>query len=244
MQAPSHFNSMYDSLIHNIYGTGIHFRGNTSSGTGSEADHCYFRVEVTRHCMWPKLDTAHADMGTGVHAFLFHDTSAGAVHDNTTIVYGHNPLQAGEVSPYDGLVYPEGSQGSVCEIGAPGGSETNNTFYLLGRDLGMIPNGTNPGSTASQTGGNVVNAWGNVDFNGMVFGWLEGNNCTGQLLHASGGSYWPGSPAVKIMHGRYHNVALSTAGSNKPEPYAVVNVNGTALGFDYQDMLDQNNVAP
>lgn len=238
MQAPSHYNEMWDIAVHNIGGTGLHFRGNTSGGASSEADHCFFRMEVFRMCLNPQVTDPHADKGTGIHGFLFHDTSGGNVHDNTVIVDGYNPLQPGEVSPYDGLVYPEGAMGSICEIGSPGASENNNTFYLRGTNCHMIPNATNPGSSGSgQTGGNVINAWGNVKFNGMVVAWLEGNDMTGQLLSAAGGSYWPGSPAATILHGRWHNINQSTAGGNAPEPYATVTKTGATLGFIYQDML-------
>lgn len=234
MNGPTHNFNWYDGYIHDVGNTGFHLRGNTGSGVGADVGNNTIRVEVNRFCMNPATDTAHNDRGTGAHAFLFHDSSGGDVHDNIIALYGHDSLQPGEFSY--GVTWPEGGGGSCCEIGSPSTSETNNTFYLKGENLGMIPNGTNPGSTAQQTGGNVINAWGNVKMNGMVIAWLEGNNCTGQLLHAAGGSYWPGSPAVKILHGRWHNVALSTAGSNQPEPYATQTVTGSPLGFDYQDM--------
>lgn len=230
---PNHHVIWWDAYVHDIASQGMHFKGVTGSGVGVEVHDNEFRLEVDRFCMNPALDP-HSDKGTGLHGVLFHDTNGGNVHDNTIILYAHDSLRPGE-SSY-GKTWPEGGGGSAIEIGSPSSSNSNNTFYVKAENLLMVPNGTNPGSTIKQTGGNAINLWGNVKFNGMVIGWVEGTNLSGNLVHAAGGSYWPGSPAVQILHGRYHNICQSTAGSNSALPYMTSSQDGHPLGFSYNDM--------
>jgi hypothetical protein len=217
MQGANHDIEWDDVYLHNIGGTGCHMRGITGSGTSVEVHHMVFRGEVNRCCMNPSLDP-HTDRGTGIHGFLFHDTNGGFVHDNTIALYAHDFLAPGEVSV--GQTWPEGGGGSAIEIGSPSVSENNNTFFIKGENLLMIPNGTNPGSTSSQTGGNVFNMWGTVPVNGMIVGWAEGINCTGAVVYGVGGGWHPGSPPMTVLHGRHSNTNQNqSAGGHISTPY-------------------------
>jgi hypothetical protein len=221
---------MWDWYVSQAGSHGIQIQpADPSTGLAKTIDSCHFRGEVNRFCMNPANDP-HADKGSGFHGCLWQDTNHGTISNSEMILYAHDPLRPGETSATK--TWPEGGGGSAIEIGTIGDSTSNNTFYILGENLLMVPNGTNPGSTGTQTGGNVVNHWGSVPLNGHVFGWVEGKNCTGGITHGAGGSWFPGSPAIRVLHGRHSNVNQSTAGSNTSTPY------DTAHGIVYPPLND------
>jgi P pilus assembly chaperone PapD len=228
----THDVTWWDFYVHNIGGSGVGIQPITQSGATSSIQNLNLRGEVNRFALNPSLDP-HADKGTGVHGVIIHGNSGH--YDNSTLtVYAHDSLRPGESSL--GLIWPEGGGGSAVEAGtnSTGGptSQNNDKYYVKGDNLLMIPNGTNPGSTAKQTGGNVINAWGSVPLNGNDFVWIEGNNITGAVMHGTGGGWYPGSPAILVEHGRHTKTNqqpnLGNIGTN---PYQ------TGYGINYQDCL-------
>ncbi len=218
---------MWDWYVSQAGSHGIQIQpANPSTGAAETITGCHFRGEVNRFCMNPANDP-HNDKGTGFHGCLWHDTNHGTITSSEMILYAHDSLQPGATSA--GKTWPEGGGGSGIEIGTVGDASSNNTFYILGENLLMIPNGTNPGSTGKQTGGNVAQHWGSTKLNGHVFGWVEGNNCTGAVTHGAGGTWFPGSPAISVTHGRHSNVNQSHEGSNTTTPY------DTTHGIVYHD---------
>jgi hypothetical protein len=185
--------------------------------------------------MNPAFDS-HADKGTGIHACILHGSS-GNIYDSRFAIYGHDALKPGETSW--GQTWPEGGGGSVIEVGndvgtALGvGNYSNCTFYALGENNLMIPNGTNPGSTEMQTGGNVFNWWGDIPLNGNVVGWAEGNNISGAVSHCAGGAYGPSAnPPITFQHGRGSNTnQFVGSGGNTSQRYE------TGHGVVYNDCL-------
>jgi hypothetical protein len=224
----------YDGYISNVGGSGIGVRGSTNStGTASNAYNLDLRFEVNRFAMLPSWDN-HADKGTGIHALILHG-SRGGIHDSRFAIYGHDALKPGEV--YNGTTWPEGAGGSVIEQGNdPAANYDNDIMYALGKNNLMIPNGTNPGSTAMQTGGNVFDLWGHIKLNGNIIGWAEGDNVSGSIIHSDTGTWFPGSPALVVQHGRHNNSNLSTVGSNISQPYPMTTPTGTPLNIIYQDI--------
>lgn len=208
---------MWDQYVAQAGSHGIQIQpADPSTGAAKTIDSCNFRLEVTRFCMNPTNDP-HPDKGSGFHGCLWQDTNHGTISNSTIALKATNPLQQGETSA--GQTWPEGGGGSGIEIGSVGDSTSNNTFFILAENMHMKPTGTNPGSTAQQTGGNAVNHWGSIPLNGHVFGWVEGNDLTGAVTHGAGGGWFPGSPAITVNHGRHNNVNQSTAGSNISTPY-------------------------
>lgn len=206
-----------DQVIHDVGGTGISL---FPTGTTSIHD-CTVRCEVGPNwAMNPPLDP-HGDKGTGLHCCNAWDAgTASSFYNNRIAIHGHDSLQPGATS--FSQVWPEGGGGSVIQFGQPNTSGTcgGNELFALGVNNLMIPNGTNPGSTQSQTGGNVINGWGSHPLTGTVFGWLEGNNITGCLLHTDGGA-WSSTP-ITVNHGRGTSTNQSTAGSNVAARYPVI----------------------
>jgi hypothetical protein len=236
---PSETNTIHDILWYDGYiyyagGSGIAVRGSTNStGTASNAYNLDLRFEVNRFSMLPSNDN-HTDKGTGFHGLILHG-SDGGIHDSRFVVYGHDALKPGEVS--NGITWPEGAGGSVIEQGnETAANYDNDIMYALGKNNLMIPNGTNPGSTAQQTGGNVFNLWGHIKLNGNIIGWAEGDNVSGSIIHSDSGSWFPGSPALTVQHGRHNQSNLSTAGGNISQPYPTTTPTGTPLNIIYQDI--------
>lgn len=229
INAPSHDITWWDAYIHNVGSSGISVRGTTSGGSSSDCHNLNLRAEVNRFALNPALDN-HPDKGTGLHACILHGNT-GNIHDSIFTIYGHDALAPGETS--HGHTWPEGGGGSVIEAGNVSGTNyANCTYYAKGENNLMRPNGTNPGSTAQQTGGNVFNLWGNVALNGNVIGWAEGINITGAVVHGSGGSWFPGSPAIKVLHGRGTNTnQFVGSGGNVADRYV------TGKGISYTDCL-------
>lgn len=224
----------YDGYVYDAGGSGIAVRGSTNStGTASNAYNLDLRFEVNGFSMLPTFDN-HCDKGTGFHALILHG-NRGAIHDSRFAVYGHDALKPGQL--WGGITWPEGGGGSVIEQGnSTAANYDNDTMYALGENNLMVPNGTNPGSTCQQTSGNVFNLWGNIQLNGNIIGWAEGNNITGSIIHSDNGTWFPGSPALVVQHGRHSSSNLSTVGSNISQPYPTTDPNGTALGIIYQDI--------
>lgn len=236
VNAPSHDVTWYDAYLHGIAGSGISVRGSTSSGVASNVYNLKIRAEVNGFAMNPIYDP-HSDKGTGVHALILHGNTGG-IHDSTFAIYGHDTLAPGGKS-LTGVVYPEGTGGSVIEQGNDALANYNNDImYAKGINLMMEPgHGTNPGSTGVQTGGNLFNLWGHIKLNGNVIGWAEATNTTGSVIHSDNGSWFPGSPALTVQHGRHSNTNQYTGGSNIPQPYPTTDPAGTPLGIVYQDCL-------
>jgi hypothetical protein len=197
----------YDAYVYNAGGSGLMLQpidGHT--GASESITNCDLRLEVNRFCMNPKYDP-HADKGTGFHGCLIHGNS-GHFDDNKVVIYAHDPLTPGETSA--GQTWPEGSGGSALEAGTDvsGGatSQSGNRYGVLGDNLLMVCDGTNPGSGGhKQTGGNGINWWGTASLDDTQVIWLELNNSTGQASHGTGGGWHPGSPAIKVLHGRHSN---------------------------------------
>ena len=226
----THDVTWWDFYVHNIGGSGVGIQPITQSGVTSSIQNLNIRGEVNRFALNPSLDP-HADKGTGEHGVIIHGNSGH--YDNSSVaVYAHDSLRPGEVSV--GLTWPEGGGGSAVETGtnSTGGptSQNNDTYYIKGDNLLMIPNGTNPGSTAQQTGGNVVNNWGSVPLNGNDFVWIEGNNDTGAVMHGTGGGWYKASPAILVEHGRHYKTDQTTVGQAQSNPYY------TGYGIIYKDI--------
>lgn len=222
----------YDGYISSCGGSGIGVRGATSGGVTSNCYNLDLRFEVNRFCMNPAWDN-HADKGTGFHALILHGNTGG-IHDSRFVIYGHDPLRPGETSA--GKTWPEGGGGSVIEQGnATAANYDDVTMYALGVNCLMVPNGSNPGSTAKQTGGNVFDLWGHIKLNGNVIGWAEGRNMTGSIIHSDNGSWFPGSPPLTVQHGRHTHTNQSTVGGNIAAPYPTTTPLGATLGIVYND---------
>lgn len=195
---------------------------NPSDGSAETIDGCHFRGEVTKFCYNPANDP-HKDKGSGLHGCLWQDTSHGTISSSSIALYAHDSLPPGAVSA--GQTWPQGGGGSGIEIGTVGDSTSTNTFYILAENLLFTPwhsGAVNPGTdttSSAQTGGNAVNHWGSKPLNGHVFEWVEGNNLTGAVTHGAGGSWFPGSPAIHVKHGRHSNVNQYTGGANISVPY-------------------------
>lgn len=205
--------TFWDWVAHDCGSGGIQL----AAGGFGDTTGCSLRGEVYNFAMNPSLDN-HADKGTGLHCCLIENTASSAknFNNNTVAIYGHDSLQPG-ASSY-GQTWPEGGGGSCIEIGSANTGVTlnNNTLYAKGSNLSMEPgNGTNPGSTSVQTGGNLFNLWGSVKQNGTIIGWAEGSSLTGTIVHCAGGS-WSStpSPPITVNHGRHTNVNLWTGGGN------------------------------
>jgi len=212
----------YDAYVNFIGGSGVNVLNNTTGGAAGPISNVTFRAEVTRWAMNPSLDP-HIDKGCGLQACIVHGGNVNSSYDNCTFaIYGHNPLQPGEVSA--GQTWPEGGGGSVIEPGNDNGTQTNFTLYVKGDSCNMTPNGTNPGSAVNgETGGNGINIWGSTSLAGMVIPWVEMTNCSGSPVHCTATSGWQtGTPPVTVNHGRhtntntYYNPATS---SNRNVPY-------------------------
>jgi hypothetical protein len=228
------FGGLHDVVLEDSYlsmsgASGVQFAAtDPSTGAASSIYNLIFRSEIARFSMNPATDN-HADKGTGYHGAIVHGNT-GSLHDITFAVYAHDPLRPGETSA--GKTWPEGGGGSACEFGQDGGSNYNFTIYCKGENMLMIPNGTNPGSTAKQTGGNDINAWGNDPFNNFDFKWIEGINMTGAVFHGAGGSWYPGTPAILVEHGRHNKTnQLPNLGNIGTNPYQA------GFGINYQDCL-------
>jgi hypothetical protein len=223
----AHFWDMYVNDLRN----GTVFR--SFSKDSSNCVNATIRFEVNRFAMNPYGWDTHADKGTGMHGCILHGNSGG-IHDSRFVIYAHDPLRPGETSA--GKTYPEGAGGSVIEQGNDTAANYDNvTLYALGVNCLMVPNGTNPGSAAKQTGGNVVNLWGHIKLNGNVIGWAEGRNCTGSIIHSDNGSWFPGSPPLSVTHGRHTHTNQSTVGGNIATPYPTTTPLGATLGIVYND---------
>lgn len=220
----------WDQYVNLVGNTGVGLPPiDSHTGDPLSIDHCSFRIEVNRCCMNPNWDP-HADKGTGSHGCIIHGNS-GHFDNNLVCISAHDPLQPGESSV--GQVWPEGAGGSVIEVGtdiktglpASSTSQNNNTYYAKGKNFKMLvmrPGTVNPGSTISQTGGNLINAWGSVPLNGNVFEWLEGDTCTGNIFHGAGNNWKTANPAIKVNHGRAHNMCLDpNYGGHGTNPYPV-----------------------
>lgn len=228
IQAPSHDILWYDAYLHDCAGGGVVVRGTTSGGVASATYNLTVRAEVNRWAMYPGNDN-HPDKGTGWHACELH-SSTGDIHDLTMAIYGHDSLRPGETS--FGTVWPEGGGGGVIEVGNSSGSNySNGTFYCKAVNCLMQPNGTNPGSTSQQTGGNAMMFWGSVPLDNNVVGWVEGTNLTGAPVHGTPtGGWYPGSPPITVNHGRHTNTnQFVGSGGNTSEPYI------TGHGIVYND---------
>lgn len=229
---------LLDQWIHDVGEHGVLMIPSTSSGGVSTIQSTTVRVEVGPNwCMNPELDTAtgHTDLGSGIHCLIAFDSGNGSsFRNNTLVVYGHDSLAPGTHSY--GVTWTGGGGGSVIEIGQSTGvgsaDGSGNTLYVLGENNLFIP-GENPGSTGTQTGGNVVNMWGNIPLNALKFGWIEGNNITGTLPHcAPGGSWHSVSTPIVVDHGRHSNTNQSTRGGNgAPNNVAYP----TGFGIEYFD---------
>jgi hypothetical protein len=216
IEGPTSNVTFWDAYVSKAGESGIGVAGILPSGGNSTVTNLNLRAEVTRFSMNPARDN-HADKGTGFHGAILHGAS-GTFSNSVVTIYAHNPLQPGEVSA--GNTWPEGAGGCAVEIGQVGGNNDNLTIYVKGEDMNMIPNATNPGSTGSgQTGGNVINFWGNVALNGCIIGWAEGNRISGAVTHGTTGAWYPGSPVITVQHGRHSNTNGSTAGGNISTPY-------------------------
>lgn len=232
VNASTHDVRMMDGYFHLMGNSGIQLAAATSAtpAVASAIYNFYIRAEVTRWAMNPALDT-HIDKGTGFHALIAHG-SLGDTHDYTAYIYCSNPLQPGESSA--GQTWSEGGGGCGIEAGNDvGTNEANIRLACYATQLKMIPNGTNVGSTGTQTAGNVINLWGNIALDGMVMVWIEGVDNTGTMVKQANGSYYPGSPAISVLHGRHTNINQSTAGSNVSVPYPTTTQGGTPTGIVY-----------
>lgn len=204
---------MWDQYVHHVGGSGLWVRDYVS-GVVTYVRDSDFRMEVNRFCLDPSKDS-HGDKGTGHHGMLLHGNT-GETSGNTFTCYAHDPLTPGETS--FGTVWPEGSGGSAVEAGHNAGNGyQDNTYYVLGENLLMEPDGTNPGSNGvKQAGGNVLQFWGGDPLDNNVVGWVEGRNCTGGVVHcASGGAWDNASPAITVDHGRHSNVNQYTGNSSQ-----------------------------
>ncbi len=200
---------MWDGYVSQAGSHGIQIQpDNPHDGSAELINTCHFRLEVNQFCLNPANDP-HTDQGTGFHGCLWHDTNHGTIENSEIILYAHDSLRPGQTSA--GHTWTRGGGGSAIEIGTVGDASSSNTFYILGENLLMVP--------TTQTGGNVAQHWGSIKLNGHVFGWVEGNNCTGGVTYGAGGSWFPGSPAIAVSHGRHSNVNQSHAGGNATVPY-------------------------
>lgn len=213
----SHNCWLLDQVVHDVGGTGISLFPSQSNVIHD----CTVRGEVYNFSMNPSLDP-HKDKGTGLHACNAWDGVSSSFYNNTIAIYGHDSLKPGTVSY--GKTWPEGGGGSCIEFGQAdtGGTCSNNTFYAKAENLLMIPNGTNPGSTGVQTGGNVINAWGAHPANGTVYQWIEGTNCTGAVFDGDRTSGGFASVPITVNHGRAVNVNQYTGGGNISVPYETI----------------------
>lgn len=237
VNAPTHDLIWFEGYITKCGGSGVSVRGTTSSGVSSTTKDIKLQFEVADWCMNPAYDN-HADKGTGFHGCILHGNTGSicgtAQGDTEFIIYAHDSLAPGATSA--GHTWPEGGGGSVIEQGnSSGGSYDNVDLYAYGKSNLMIPNATNPGSTGSgQTGGNVLNNWGNIKLNGGR-AWLWGDDISGSMLHSDNGSWHPGSPVFTVEHGRGNNTNQSTAGSNISQRYPTKTPSGASLGITYTD---------
>lgn len=225
---PTHDVLWYDAYMNITGADGLHVNANLTGGGASNIHNFTFRGEANRFCMNPARDP-HLDKGTGIHGAILHGNN-GTFNDSTICIYAHDPLRPGEVS--NGITYPEGGGGSAIEPGLDAGTCDNLTLYVRAENLLMVPDGSNPGSTQTQTGGNGLDFFGATLLNGCVVGWMEATNCTGTVLHCATGNWHTGSPPVTVQHGRHTNVNQSTingngAPNNVPYP--------TGFGVVYND---------
>lgn len=196
---------IWDMYIHNVGSSGVWGRDAIGSAANSIIG-CDFRIEVDRFCMRPDLDVTHDDRGSGQHGWILHGgvSSTGATRNNRFITWVHDSLRPGEVS--FGTAYPEGGGGSGMEVGHGGtGPFDGNIYYCKFDNLLMIPNGTNPGSIATQFGGCGIAAYGAAPLNNNTWKWLEGNNMTGAVFHGNPGGSWMNG-VITVEHGRHSNV--------------------------------------
>lgn len=198
-----------------------------SSGAARTISNSFFRGETARFCMNPAWDTSHADRGTGFHGVLWHDTNHGTITGSKIANYSHDPLRPGEVSA--GKTWGEGGGGSAIEIGTVGDVDTGNTIYILGENLLMVCNGTNPGSNgAKQTAGNGINWWGTSSLATNTIGFVGLINSTGQSSHGTGGTWSSGGhPTVEI--GRH---------SNTNQAYPLNNLSSSTDSYDRRWGID------
>lgn len=196
----------YDGYVHHVGGSGVGIQPiDGGTGASSSIQNLDLRFEVNRPCLNPAWDP-HADKGTGSHGCIIHGNS-GQFDNSRVVIYAHDPLKPGETSA--GKTWPEGAGGSGIEIGtnATGGptSQNNNVYAIRCENFRMICNGTNPGSTGKQTGGNAINWWGSVPLNNNKVIWAEGRNLSGQVSHGTGGGWYKGNPPILIEHCRAKN---------------------------------------
>lgn len=210
-----------DAYVNVAGGSGILCSGQTTSGALGSIANLKMRLEVNRFAMNPTNADPHLDKGSGVHGAIMHGAQA-AFSNCEIAIYAHDPLRPGEV--VNGIAYPEGGGGSAIEIGNDtGGPITGNKYYVLAENLLMNCTGTNPGSNGNkQTGGNAVNLWGSLHIDGDQFIWVEGNNLSGQVIHATGENWKLGSPPIEVVHGRHSNTNQAWPNnslSSQTDPY-------------------------
>lgn len=197
---------LLDMYIHDIGQSGIVIQPvDSSTGASRTHDGLVVRCEVNRFAMDPSHDP-HGDKGTGWHGATHHGNS-GHLDNSHFYYYIHDSLRPGETSY--GIVYPEGAGGSACEPGTDNtgsfASQNNNHYTVYGENLLMTPMHTgcvNPGSTISQTGGNILNNWGSVPMNGMICDFLGAKNISGAIMHGAGGGWSNANPRIRVLKGR------------------------------------------
>jgi PKD repeat protein len=227
--------NILDIYCFSVGGSGVMVQPiDSHTGDWRTHDGLVIRAEINRFCMDPATDP-HGDKGTGNHGAIHHG-ACGKLDNCNFYYYAHDSLRPGEMS--FGTLWPQGGGGSACEPGTDTNgsttSQNNNHYVVYGENLLMQPmHGTvrNPGSTISQTAGNVIDAWGSVPMNGNVFDFVGGKNITGGVFHGTGGGWGPSaSPAIKVLVGRgEHTNQYVGPGGNTAERY----VSGKSV--DYVD---------
>lgn len=237
-----------DLYCHDIGGSGVGVQSiDSHTGEPRTIDGLVIRAEINRFSMDPSIDP-HDDKGTGSHGAIIHGN--GGHTDNCHFYfYAHDPLRPGESAPdKTGVVrvWPEGAGGSACEPGCnwstlpafsadhSNTSQNNNHYTVYGENLLMTPMHTgcvNPGSTASQTGGNLMDNWGSVPMNGMICDFLGGVNLSGAIMHGAGGGWGTNAnPRIKVLIGRgYKTNQFVGGGGNVAERYV------SGKNIDYVD---------
>lgn len=212
-----------DQYVYSVGKSGVEVQPiDSHTGDSRTIDGLVVRAEINRFCMDPSTDP-HGDKGTGHHGAIHHGNS-GHLDNSNFYYYAHDSLRPGEMS--FGKVWPQGGGGSACEPGTDNtgsfASQNNNHYIVYGENLLMQPmHGTvkNPGSTISQTGGNIINAWGSVPMHGNVFDFIGGKRITGANFHGAGGNWHVATPAIKVLIGRGEQTNLYVGQGNIAERY-------------------------
>ena len=200
-----------DFTSHDVGGHGIQI-----TPVNGDITNCTFRGEVYNFAQNPSLDD-HSDKGTGEHCCLIENTGASTHNYNNVkvAIYGHDSLQPGTTNSHG--TWPEGGGGSCIEMGSSRSTAVlqNMTLYAKCANLNMEPgNGTNPGSTGVQTGGNCINLWGTQHYTSSTIGWAEASNISGAVIHCASGNWSSVNPSMTVNHGRHSSTNLWTSGGN------------------------------